>query len=119
MKQTGRMTSKVVEYYNNYDEQTRLSGNWGQIEFVRTQNIICRYLKHPPAVVLDVGGAAGRYSCWLAQCGYEVYLIDPVPLHIQQAKAASDAQHERPIAGCRIGDARQLEFEDATAEPDR
>lgn len=116
MKQSGSRTSKVVKYYSNYDEQTRLSGNWGQIEFVRTQNIICRYLKHPPAVVLDVGGAAGRYSCWLAQCGYEVYLIDPVPLHIQQAKAASEAQHERPIAGCKIGDARQLEFEDATAD---
>ena len=33
-----------------------------------------------------------------------------------QAQAASDAQPEKPIAGCKIGDARQLEFSDATAD---
>jgi ubiquinone/menaquinone biosynthesis C-methylase UbiE len=107
---------KVVDFYSNYEEQSRLSNNWGQIEFARTQNIVSRFLKHPPAVILDVGGAAGRYSCWLAQAGYEVYLIDPVPLHIQQAQAASNAQPETPIAGCKIGDARQLEFVDETAD---
>jgi ubiquinone/menaquinone biosynthesis C-methylase UbiE len=78
---------------------------------VRTQEIILRYLERPPAVVLDVGGAAGRYACWLAQEGYQVHLVDPVPLHIQQAKAASAAQPETPIASCRLGDARQLAFE--------
>jgi ubiquinone/menaquinone biosynthesis C-methylase UbiE len=107
---------KVVEYYSDYDEQTRLSDNWGQIEFLRTQNIISRYLKKTPAVVLDVGGAAGRYSCWLAKKGYEVHLIDPVPLHIQQAQAAADAQPEAPLASCKTGDARQLEFDDEIAD---
>ena len=116
MKPLDHVTGKIVEYYSKYDEGTRLSNNWGQIEFVRTKNIICRYLKQPPAVVLDVGGAAGRYSCWLAQSGYKVHLIDPVPLHIQQAKAASDAQSERPIISCKIGDARQLEFDDELAD---
>jgi ubiquinone/menaquinone biosynthesis C-methylase UbiE len=116
VKQSDYMTGKIVKYYNNYDEETRLSNNWGQIEFVRTQNIICRYLKHPPAVVLDVGGAAGRYACWLAQGGYEIHLIDPVAYHIQQAQAASDAQPDKPIASCKIGDARQLEFEDTIAD---
>ena len=116
VKQLNNAKDKVVEFYSNYEEQSRLSNNWGQIEFARTQNIVSRYLKHPPAVILDVGGAAGRYSCWLAQGGYEVYLIDPVPLHIQQAQAASDAQPEKPIASCKIGDARQLEFGDATAD---
>jgi ubiquinone/menaquinone biosynthesis C-methylase UbiE len=103
---------KVVEYYNGFDEQTRLSDNWGQIEFLRTQNIISRYLKKTPSVILDVGGAAGRYSCWLAKEGHEVHLIDPVPLHIQQAQAASDAQPKAPLASCNVGDARQLEFDD-------
>jgi ubiquinone/menaquinone biosynthesis C-methylase UbiE len=103
---------KVVEYYNGFDEQTRLSDNWGQIEFLRTQNIISRYLKKTPSVILDVGGAAGRYSCWLAKEGHEVHLIDPVPLHIQQAQAASDAQPKAPLVSCNVGDARQLEFDD-------
>jgi len=101
---------KVLEYYSIYDEQGRLLSNWGQIEFVRTQNIIMRYIKSPPAVVLDVGGAAGHYSCWLARAGYQVHLVDPVPLHIQQAKEASKKQPESPISSCTIGDARRLEF---------
>ena len=86
MKQPDNKTEKVVKYYSDYDEQARLSSNLGEIEFVRTQNIISRYLKSPPAKVLDVGGAAGRYSCWLAKEGYEVHLLDPVPKHIEQAK---------------------------------
>jgi ubiquinone/menaquinone biosynthesis C-methylase UbiE len=108
--------NKIVEYYSNFNEQARLSGNWGQIEFLRTQEIIRRYLKKPPCVILDVGGAAGRYACWLAKAGYKVHLIDPVPLHIQQAQAASDAQPETPLASCNIGDARQLEFDDEIAD---
>ncbi len=107
---------KVVEYYSSFDEQGRLSDSWGQIEFIRTQSLIKRYLAKPPAVILDIGGAAGRYSCWLARNGYEVHLVDPVPLHIEQAKEASNQQPETPIASFRVGDARQLEFDDEIAD---
>ena len=116
MNQSVNNKDKVVEYYNGFDEQARLSNNWGQIEFLRTQNIISRYLKKVPSVILDVGGAAGRYSCWLALEGHEVHLIDPVPLHIQQAQAASNAQPKAPLASCSVGDARQLEFDDEIAD---
>ena len=109
-------TNKVVAYYGVFGEQDRLASSWGQIEFIRTQDIIQRYLRAAPAVVLDVGGAAGRYSCWLAQMGYEVHLVDPVPLHVAQASKASDAQPESPIISCTVGDARQLEFEDGVAD---
>ena len=68
------------------------------------------------ATCLAVGGAAGRYASWLAKGGYEVHLVDPVPVHVQQAQAASDAQPETPIASCTLGDARELEFEDAGAD---
>jgi ubiquinone/menaquinone biosynthesis C-methylase UbiE len=116
VKQSDSNTDKVVKYYSDYDEQARLSDNLGQVEFVRTQNIIHRYLKSPPATVLDVGGATGWYSCWLAKEGYEVHLVDPVPRHVEQAKEASDAQSETPIASCTIGDARQLEFDEEIAD---
>jgi ubiquinone/menaquinone biosynthesis C-methylase UbiE len=108
--------NEVVAYYSDFDEQARLADHWGQIEFIRTQDIINRYLKSPPAVVLDVGGAAGRYACWLARRGYQMHLVDPVPLHIQQAQAASDAQPETPIASCSVGDARRLEFDAEMAD---
>ncbi len=116
MEKADEATSKVIKYYSEFDEQARLSQPWGQIEFMRTRTIISRYLKPPPCVVFDIGGATGRYSCWLAQAGYEVHLIDPVPSHIQQARAASETQPETPIASCRLGDARQLDFADATAD---
>ena len=107
---------KVIEYYSNFDEQSRLSDFWGQIEFIRTQNLISRFIKESVSLILDVGGAAGRYACWLAKNGYEVHLIDPVPLHIQQAQAASNAQPEAPLASCTLGDARHLEFDDEIAD---
>lgn len=110
MEQSNYNSDEVAAYYSSYDEQSRLSDGLGQVEFARTQSIIHRYLKSPPAVVLDVGGAAGRYACWLAKEGYEVHLVDPVPRHIEQAKAASAAQPAAPIASCTLGDARRLEF---------
>ena len=106
----------VVDYYSGYDEQGRLAGGWGQIEYLRSQSIIRRHIKGPPAVVLDVGGAAGRYSCWLAREGYTVHLVDPVPLHVQQAQAASAAQPATPIASCQLGDARRLDWEGGQAD---
>ena len=117
MSHSDETLNNVVAYYGNLtNEQARLSDAWGQIEYVRTQRIIRRYLKRPPALVLDIGGAAGRYACWLAREGYEVHLVDPVPLHIQQAQMASAAQPKTPLASCTIGDARRLEFDDEIAD---
>ncbi len=109
-------TDPLVTYYNQYDEQTRLSGPWGQVEFVRTQAILNRYLPPPPARILDVGGAAGRYACWLATLDYQVHLVDPVPRHVQQALAAVRAQPNHPLASCTLGDARNLAFAGRSAE---
>jgi ubiquinone/menaquinone biosynthesis C-methylase UbiE len=115
MRSNGEL-DKVVSYYSAYDEQGRLDETFGQIEYVRSQDIIRRHLPGPPAVVLDVGGAAGRYACWLAREEYTVHLVDPVPLHIEQAQAASAAQPETPIASCRLGDARRLPFDDLSVD---
>lgn len=111
-----KKAEKVIAYYSDQDERNRLSAGIGQIEFIRSQNIIGRYLKAPPAVVLDVGGAAGLYSLWLAKEGYRVHLVDIVPKHIEQAKEASAAQPNAPVASITLGDARELEFEDEFAD---
>ena len=49
MSQSDRK-EKVIEYYSNFDEQSRLSDFWGQIEFVRTQNLISRFVKEEELV---------------------------------------------------------------------
>ena len=70
---------RIAEYYEHFDESERLTDPLDQLEYVRSQEMIRRHLSSPPAVVLDIGGAAGIYSCWLAQEGYEVHLVDPIP----------------------------------------
>ena len=106
-----QLSDKILSFYRQTQESKRLTNNVkGQIEFTRTQEIIKRYLPPPPAVVLDIGGGSGPYACWLAKAGYEVHLVDPVDLHIKQAKEASNQQPEHPIASISLGDARELRF---------
>ena len=85
------------------------------MEFVRTKEIVERWIYHHPAVVIDVGGGAGAYSAWLAAKGYEVHLIDPVPRHVEQARALP-AIGARGITSCALGDARRLDRADQCAD---
>ena len=101
---------EILTHYENSNEAQRLSSGVGQLEWVRTQELVKRYLPPAPAVILDVGGGCGIYSCWLAKQGYEVHLIDLVPLHVEQARQASQAQPDYPIASAAVGDARQLDW---------
>ena len=48
--------------------------------------------------------------------GYEVHLVDPVDLHIEQAKAASNQQPVHPLASISLGDARALRFASMSAD---
>ena len=104
--------SEITAYYNRGKEADRLLKGAGLLEFARTQELIMRYLSPPPAVVMDIGAGAGIYSCWLASLGYEVHLVDAVPLHIEQARQASLAQSEHPIASLAVGDARRIQRPD-------
>jgi len=88
MSDSPRPPGSVLSYYESFDEQARLSSAWGQVELLRTQEILKRHLPPAPARVLDVGGAAGRYSLWLARQGYEAHLVDPVPRLVEQAREA-------------------------------
>lgn len=107
---------EVTAHYEVSDEAGRLLHISGQLERVRTQEILMRYLPPPPAVVLDVGGGAGIYALWLAKLGYTVHLIDPTFKHVEQARAASAAQPAHPLASAEIGDARALHWADASAD---
>lgn len=112
-----QLLDEILAYYRQRQESERLTNNVrGQIEFARTQEIITRYLPPPPAVVLDIGGGSGIYACWLAKMGYEVHLVDPVELHIKQAKEASGQQPAHPIASVSLGDARTLRFASMSAD---
>jgi ubiquinone/menaquinone biosynthesis C-methylase UbiE len=106
---------EIVRYYAGAHESERLQHGPGELERDRTREIIARYIAAPPARVLDVGGGAGVHALWLLEKGYEVELIDPVPLHVEQARSAfASGRHERGSA--RVGDARALEAADDSAD---
>jgi 2-polyprenyl-3-methyl-5-hydroxy-6-metoxy-1,4-benzoquinol methylase len=78
----------ILAHYERGQEHERLDTE-ATMELVRTQELLRRYLPAPPAVILDVGGGPGVYAAWLAREGYTVRLVDPVPVHVQQAEPLS------------------------------
>ena len=109
------LPAEVRDYYGRGKERERLNEGFGQIEFLRTQSALRRNLPGPPAVVLDVGGGTGVHASWLARDGYRVTLFEPVPLHLEQARAASAAQPEQPFS-VELADARQLPVAGGSAD---
>jgi ubiquinone/menaquinone biosynthesis C-methylase UbiE len=107
---------EALEHYASGYESQRLLGGSSRIELVRTQELIMRYVPPPPAVIFDVGGGPGVYACWLAKQGYEVHLVDAHPLHVEQARQASQAQSDVPLAGIEVGDARSLKRSDMSVD---
>ena len=110
-----RFPKEITRYYEEVAEERRLAAGPGQLEFARTKEIVLRYLPPSPATILDVGGAAGVYALWLAERGYQVHLIDPVPRLVEEARRRSKASPHR-LTTCQVGDARQLPFDDGIAD---
>ncbi len=100
------LPKEILDHYLEAHESMRLA-RVHNLERLRTQAILARHLPAPPAVILDVGGASGVYAFPLAAQGYEVHLIDPVELHLEQARACS-AESGVSLASIAAGDARRL-----------
>jgi ubiquinone/menaquinone biosynthesis C-methylase UbiE len=105
----------IAEFYHRSPEEHRLEQGPFLLEELRTREVIERHARRPPATVLDVGGAAGAYALWLADAGYTVHLVDPVPRLVAEAKRRSVAR-PRPLASSRVGEARALDFPDQSAD---
>jgi ubiquinone/menaquinone biosynthesis C-methylase UbiE len=107
--------STIAEYYRQAPEERRLEQGPFLLEALRTRELIERHAPAAPATVLDIGGAAGAYALWLAEAGYTVHLLDPVPRLVAEAQRRS-ATHPRPLASAQVGDARTTMFPDASAD---
>ncbi|MGZ0148632.1 class I SAM-dependent methyltransferase [Kribbella sp. WER1] len=96
-------------YRDRYVEDDRLVRNGhGRLEFVRTQELLRRWLP-AAADVLDVGGATGVHARWLAADGHRVTLVDALPEHVRTAAAVGTFAAE-------VGDARALRQGDASVD---
>ena len=107
---------EIVEHYEIVEEAARLERAESQIEKIRTQEILRRYLPPAPAVILDIGGGAGVYAFWLAERGYHVHLVDGSPRHIAQAEEVAQKTTFKPLASLKLGDARQIDHPDSSAD---
>lgn len=72
----------LIDFYNNYDEDSRLEPKHGTVEFLTTMRYIEKYLK-PGNRVLEIGAGTGRYSHALARQGYSVNSIELIEHNIE------------------------------------
>jgi SAM-dependent methyltransferase len=96
--------ARVQQYYGaEFDEGDRLVGRSGAgvLELERTQALI-RSLVPPASRILDIGGGPGVHAAALAADGYDLTLVDPVPAHVERARAHGSFR-------ARLGDVRDLD----------
>jgi len=106
----------IGSHYGTGYERTRLFPDGRpSLEFVRSMELLERLLPSPPAAVLDVGGGPGTYAAPLAQRGYRVHLVDPVPLHVEQARQVAGGTEAAAFTAA-AGDARRLDEPDESQD---
>ncbi len=96
----------LARYYENYDEDNRLTTRVGMIEFSTTMRYIERYLT-PNATVAEIGAGTGRYSHALAQKGYKVDAVELLEHNIDVFN--SHTQENEPVTITQ-GNAIDLSF---------
>lgn len=101
------MDEAFLHHYSLGVERDRLLAGGDHLELVRTFELLADVLPPPPARLLDVGGGPGVYAARLARAGYDVQLVDVVPLHVEQARACAETQPKAPFEA-QLGDARAL-----------
>jgi len=101
----------IIDYYNGYNEEGRLTSRCGSVEFLTTMRYIEKYLK-PGDRILEIGAATGRYSHALAKQGYTVNAVELVESQIEKFR-----QNTQPGENVTVtqGNALDLsEFDDYT-----
>ena len=102
----------ITGHYESSREEDRITSGLGQLELLRTQEVLRHHLPAPPARILDVGGATGVHAAWLAADGYQVHVVDLTPRHV-----ATVAEELGPLGvTAELGDARQLRQSDASVD---
>ena len=88
------------EYYNNYDEDSRLIKDKAhKVEYITTTNYIEKYLKSGNRI-LEVGAGTGRYSINYAEKGYRVDSVELVKKHLDILKSkVTDSMNINAIQG--------------------
>ena len=98
---------EILSFYTErYDEDARIRTGTSQIELIRTREIVRRHLPDRSLRILDVGGAGGVHAEWLLADGHTVDLIDPIPIHVEQAESRLGSLDHFSAA---VGDGRSVQ----------
>jgi SAM-dependent methyltransferase len=100
----------LLHYDHDFDEAERITRGFGQLELVRTREIVRRHLPAGALRILDVGGGTGVHAAWLAEDGHEVHVVDAVPRHVEAVRRLAPS---RGRVSAELGDARRLAAADA------
>ena len=76
------INQSIIDFYNQYDEDSRLVSKHGTVEFLTTMRYIEKYMK-PGSRVIEIGAGTGRYSHALARQGYAVDAVELVEHNIE------------------------------------
>ena len=78
--------SNLVDYYNKFNEDRRLTSRHGQVEFRTSMKYIHEYIdknrNKEEIRILDIGVGTGRYSVALAEEGYDVTAVELVKYNL-------------------------------------
>ena len=80
----------LTQYYERFDEDSRLDSRHGTVEYLTTMRYIEKYLR-PGMRVLEIGAATGRYSHSLARQGYHVDAVELIEHNIEIFKVNTKA----------------------------
>ncbi|MFI8575396.1 class I SAM-dependent methyltransferase [Rossellomorea aquimaris] len=98
--------SKIIQYYNQFDEWGRLERE--PVEFQVNWHYIRKYMPQT-GYVLDNGAGPGKYSMELAKALYRVTLTDLTPRLVEIAKdKAKELDLDEQFEGFYAADARDL-----------
>lgn len=105
--------SEIAAHYAEGVEADRLKNV--PIEFMRTLELLQRFLPGAPSVIADIGGGPGTYAVPLAEGGHEVHLFDPIESHVKQASEAL-ASLGSASSKAEVGEARKVALGDSSAD---
>jgi ubiquinone/menaquinone biosynthesis C-methylase UbiE len=101
-----KISDKIIEYYNDYDEENRLvQANAQKLEYLTT-NYVLEEVIPANSKILELGAGTGRYSFYYASKGHQVTATDVVPKHVEKMK---NKLHQNPKI-----EHMKIELKDAT-----
>jgi SAM-dependent methyltransferase len=104
---------EMLRHYAAVDENSRIRRGLTQLELLRTQELVRRFLPQGDLDIADIGGGPGVHAEWLAADGHRVHLVDPVPDHVETARALEPATGS---IDAQLGEASSLPFADASMD---